>query len=74
MSLVQAPVHDDTRRPAFFTGHIDLANDIFRYMPVRYVAITMLRDPVKRIVSHYRFHSTLLQSPCPLKSPRASSE
>ena len=26
-----APINDDTRRPAFFTGHIDLANDIFRY-------------------------------------------
>jgi len=63
VSLVQAPIYDDTRRPAFFTGHIDLANDIFRYMPVRYVAITMLRDPVQRIVSHYRFHSTLLESP-----------
>ena len=63
VSLVQAPVHDDTRRPAFFTGHIDLANDVFRYMPVRYVAITMLREPVQRIVSHYRFHSTLRQSP-----------
>ena len=63
VSLVQAPVHDDTRRPAFFTGHIDLANDVFRYMPVRYVAITMLREPVQRVVSHYRFHSTLRQSP-----------
>ena len=42
----------------FFTGHIDLANDIFRYMPVRYLAVTMLRDPVERIVSHYRFNST----------------
>jgi chromosome segregation ATPase len=63
VALVQAPINDDTRRPAFFTGHIDLANEIFRYMPVRYVAITMLRDPVQRIVSHYRFHSTLRSSP-----------
>src|SRR5262245_36623714 len=63
VSLVQPPLSDDTRRPVFFTGHIDLANDIFRYMPVRYVAITVLRDPVERIVSHYRFHSTLSGSP-----------
>jgi len=55
VSLVQAPVDDDTRRPAFFTGHIDLANDIFRYMPVRYVAITMLREPVARFLSAYYF-------------------
>lgn len=32
-------------------------------MPTRYLAITMLRDPVQRIVSHYRFHSTLPSSP-----------
>jgi hypothetical protein len=63
VSLVQAPDNDDTRRPVFFTGHITLANKIFRYIPVRYVAITMLRDPVQRIVSHYRFHSTLLNFP-----------
>jgi hypothetical protein len=63
VSLVQPPLSDDTRRPVFFTGHIDLANDIFRYMPVRYVAITVLRDPVERIISHYRFHSTLSGSP-----------
>src|SRR5262245_40515690 len=63
VSLVQPPLSDDTRRPVFFTGHIDLANDIFRYMPVRYVAITVLRDPIERIVSHYRFHSTLSGSP-----------
>ena len=42
----------------FFTGHIGLGNELFRRMPVRYVAITMLRNPVSRIVSHYRFNST----------------
>jgi Galactose-3-O-sulfotransferase len=63
ISLVEPPLQDDTRRPVFFTGHIDIANDVFRYMPVRYVAITMLREPVERAVSLYRFHSTL---PTPL--------
>ena len=59
LSLVQpSGSADDRIRPAFFTGHIDLANDIFRYMPVRYIAATLLRDPVERIISHYRFNST----------------
>src|SRR5436190_19499844 len=53
VALVRPPLPDDTRRPVFFTGHIDLANEIFRYMPVRYVAVTLLREPVQRIVSHY---------------------
>ena len=56
---VQPPTSDDTRRPVYFTGHINVDNDVFRYMPVRYVAITMLRDPVRRLVSHYRYHATL---------------
>ena len=47
----------------FFTGHIDLANDLLRHMPVRYLAITMLRDPVERIVSHFRYHSTRENTP-----------
>ena len=63
ISLVQPPNDDDTRRPVFFTGHITLDNDIFRYMPVRYSAITMLRDPVQRMISNYRFHSSLPASP-----------
>ena len=63
VSLVQPPETDDTRRPVYFTGHINVDNDVFRYMPVRYVSITMLRDPVQRMVSHYRFHSTLNGSP-----------
>ena len=59
ISLVEAPPTDDDRiRPMFFTGHIGLGNELFRRMPVRYVAITMLRNPVSRIVSHYRFNST----------------
>jgi hypothetical protein len=58
VSLVQPPGYDDTKRPVFFTGHIDIANDLLHYMPVRYLAITMLRDPVERIVSHFRYHST----------------
>jgi hypothetical protein len=62
-SLVQPPQGDDPRRPVYFTGHIDVANELFRYMPVRYVAITMLRDPVARVVSHYRSHSRLADSP-----------
>jgi Sulfotransferase family len=58
-SLTCAPRSvDDRERPAFFTGHIDVRNDIFRYMPARYVVVTILRDPVDRIVSHYRFNST----------------
>jgi len=63
LSLVQPPQGDDTRRPVYFTGHIDVANEIFRYMPVRYAAVTMLRDPIARIISHYRFHSSLTDSP-----------
>ncbi|RTE94731.1 sulfotransferase family 2 domain-containing protein [Bradyrhizobium sp. LVM 105] len=49
---------DDRTRPVFFTGHINLDNEIFRSMPVRYVAITLLRDPIERVISHYRFNST----------------
>ena len=52
------PSEDDTRRPVFFTGHIGLGNELFRRMPVRYLTITMLRDPVSRIISHYRFNSS----------------
>jgi hypothetical protein len=63
VALVRPPAADDTRRPAFFTGHIDLANAVFRYMPVRYVAVTLLRHPVRRVMSHYRFHSRHMASP-----------
>ena len=59
---MQPPRADDTRRPAFFTGHIAIDNDIFRYMPVRYAAITILREPVSRLVSHYRARSMLTGS------------
>ena len=59
VSLVEPPLPDDTRRPVFFTGHVDLANDVFRYMPVRHVIVTVLREPVARMISHYRHHSTL---------------
>jgi len=48
---------------ASFSGHIDINNDVLRYMPVNYVAFTMLRDPVQRIISHYRFHATLPDNP-----------
>jgi hypothetical protein len=59
LSLVASPQSTDDRvRPAFFTGHIDLGNEIFRYMPGRHVILTALRDPVDRVVSHYRFNST----------------
>jgi hypothetical protein len=63
IALVHPRLPDDTRRPVFFTGHIDIANEIFRYMPVAYLAITVLRDPMTRIVSHYRAESTLPNSP-----------
>jgi Sulfotransferase family len=63
VSLVGPPGPDDTRRPVFFTGHVDIENDVLRYMPVSYVAITMLRDPIQRITSHYRGESTLPDSP-----------
>ena len=59
LSLVAPPQSTDDRvRHAFFTGHIDLGNEIFHYMPGRYVILTALRDPVDRVVSHYRFNST----------------
>ncbi|CAN7384396.1 sulfotransferase domain-containing protein [Bradyrhizobium sp. LjRoot220] len=59
VNLANAPRSEDDRtRPGFFTGHINLDNEIFRSMPVRYVAITLLRDPVDRAISHYRFNST----------------
>jgi sulfotransferase famil protein len=63
VALVQPPGHDDTRRPVFFTGHIDLSNEILHRMPVRYLATTMLRDPVERIVSHFRYQSTREDTP-----------
>src|SRR5262245_23933243 len=63
VALVRPRLPDDTRRPVFFTGHIDMTNDVFRYMPVAYVAITVLREPLARIVSHYRAESTLPNSP-----------
>jgi len=59
LSLVRPWISDDPRRPVFFTGHIDIANDVFRYMPVPYLAITVLREPVSRIVSQYRAESVL---------------
>jgi rubrerythrin len=59
LSLVEAPATEDDRiRPMFFTGHIGLENELLQRMPVRYAAITMLRNPVSRIISHYRFNST----------------
>ena len=59
IGLASAPISEDDRiRPGFFTGHIDLDNEIFHSMPVRYVAITLLRDPIERAISHYRFNST----------------
>lgn len=63
IALVQPPNHDDTRRPVFFTGHIDLSNEILHRMPVRYLAMTMLRDPVERIVSHFRYQSAREDTP-----------
>jgi hypothetical protein len=45
---------DDRARPAFFTGAIDINNELFHHLPGRYVAITLLREPVARIVSHNR--------------------
>jgi hypothetical protein len=46
LQLVQPPESEDDRaRPAFFGGHIDISNEIFRHMPVRYVVVTILRDP-----------------------------
>jgi hypothetical protein len=58
-SLAGPPRDDDTRRPVFFTGHIDVENEIFDHMPARYVVVTLLRDPVERIVSHYSLYSVL---------------
>ena len=59
INLAGAPRSEDDRvRPAFFTGHINLDNRIFRAMPVRFVAVTLLREPIERVISHYRFNST----------------
>jgi hypothetical protein len=59
VNLAGAPRSEDDRvRPAFFTGHVNLDNPIFRAMPVRFVAVTLLREPIERVVSHYRFNST----------------
>ncbi|WP_298244117.1 sulfotransferase family 2 domain-containing protein [uncultured Bradyrhizobium sp.] len=49
---------DDRVRPTFFTGHIDLDNEIFGLIPGRFVTVAVLRDPVERVISHYRFNST----------------
>ena len=79
LSLVHPQVPDDTRRPVFFTGHIDIANDISRYMPVPYLAITILRDPVSRIVSQYGAvgkpeDSDFLRLPCLILSSHETNE
>jgi hypothetical protein len=60
VSLVDPPFTDSDRlRPVFFTGHIGLDNEIFQRMPVRYAVATILREPVSRIISHYRFNSSV---------------
>lgn len=58
-TLIQAPNGDDTLRPAFFTGHIALGNEIFDRIRGRYLCVSLLRDPVDRLVSHYTFHMGL---------------
>jgi hypothetical protein len=58
-TYIQPPNRDDTGRPAFFTGHIDLGNEIFSRMRGRYIGLSLLRDPVERMVSHYLFHRGL---------------
>jgi hypothetical protein len=59
INLAGAPRSEDDRvRPGFFTGHVKLDNLIFRAMPVRFVAVTLLREPIERVISHYRFNST----------------
>jgi len=59
INLAGAPRSEDDRvRPAFFAGHINLDNRIFGAMPVRFVAVTLLREPIERVISHYRFNST----------------
>ena len=62
LSLCQPPINDDSRRPIFFTGHYDLRNEIFIEFRVPYLAITVLRHPVQRVLSHYRYHATLVES------------
>src|SRR6185436_2059649 len=59
INLAGAPRSEDDRvRPGFFTGHVNLDNLIFRAMPVRFVVVTLLREPTERVISHYRFNST----------------
>src|SRR5262245_36547677 len=65
--------------PVFFTGHIDIANDTSRYMPIPYLAITILRDPVSRIVSQYGAvgkpeDRDFLRLPCLIPSSHEANE
>ena len=60
-TYIEPPQPNDTRRPVFFTGHFSLNNAIFRRMHQRYVTISMLRDPVERLISHYIFHGTVVR-------------
>lgn len=43
------------RSPIAFAGHIGLKNDIFRSIPGRYFTVTLLRDPVSRMISNFHF-------------------
>ena len=49
VSLVQAPVDDDTRRPHFFTGHIDLGQ---RHLPLHAGAIRRHHDAARAGAAH----------------------
>jgi hypothetical protein len=45
--------------PFGFSGHITLDHPFFREIRHPFAAITLLRDPVDRMISHYAFHKGL---------------
>src|SRR5262245_5190167 len=51
------------RESYFLTGHLRLDHPIFRRIMTPYVVVTVLRDPIERILSHYNFTTRTPGSP-----------
>src|SRR5262245_61202501 len=51
------------RESYFLTGHLRLDHPIFRRILTPYVVVTVLRDPIDRILSHYNFTTRTPGSP-----------
>ena len=51
------------RESYLLTGHLRLDQPIFRRILIPYVIVTVLRDPIDRIISHYNFTTRTPGSP-----------